>query len=99
MYLAFKSEVLKESYCETAQFWAGYMDIIQMVLTLIRATRKTTLNCMPTLSVCLVLNVHRTHSHQLRIICTCVTDYTHNFVLYTSQMQRTTRAIGFSVSQ
>ena len=26
--------------------WAGYMDIIQMVLTLIRATKKTTLNCM-----------------------------------------------------
>ena len=54
----FKLEVLKDSHCETAQFWARYMDIIQMVLTLIRATRKTTLNCMSALSVCLVPNVH-----------------------------------------
>ena len=42
----------------TAQFWAGYMDIIQMVLTLIRATKKTTLNCMSALSVCIVPIVH-----------------------------------------
>ena len=48
-YHAFKSEVLKDSHCETAQFRAMYMDIIQMVLTLIRATSKTTLNCMSTL--------------------------------------------------
>ena len=34
------------------------MDIIQMVLTLIRATRKTTLNCMSALSVCLVPNAN-----------------------------------------
>ena len=52
IYHAFKSEVLKDSHCEIAQFWARYMDIIQMMLTLIRATRKTTLNfnssiCMP----------------------------------------------------
>ena len=45
-YHAFKSEVLKDSHCEKSQFWARYMDIIQMVLTLIRAPRKTTLNCM-----------------------------------------------------
>ena len=45
-YNAFKSEVLKDSYCETAQFRTRYMDIIQMVLTLIRATRKTILNCI-----------------------------------------------------
>ena len=51
-YHAFKSEVLKDSHYETAQFWARYMDIIQMVLTLVRATRKTTLNCMSALSVC-----------------------------------------------
>ena len=25
-YHAFKSEVLKDSHCETAQFWAKYMD-------------------------------------------------------------------------
>ena len=48
-----------------------------MVLTLIRTTRKTTLNCMSALSVCLVLNVHCTQSQQLRTICTCVTEYTH----------------------
>ena len=62
------------------------MDIIQMVLTLIRATRKTTLNCMPAIFVCLVPNVHCKRSQQLRTICTCVTDYTHKFVWYTSQM-------------
>ena len=38
----FKSEVLKGSHGKIAQFWARYLDIIQMVLTLIRATRKTT---------------------------------------------------------
>ena len=76
-YDAFKSEVLKDSPCETAQFWARYMDIIRMVLILIRATRKTTLNCMSALSVCLV---HCTRSHQLRTIYTCVTYYTHKFV-------------------
>ena len=63
------------------------MDIIQMVLTLIRATRKTTLNCMSSLSVCFVPSGHCTRSHQLRTICTCVTDYTPKFVWYTSQMQ------------
>ena len=71
MYPAFKSEDLKDSHYETAQFWARYMDIIQMVLTLIIATRKTT-------SVCIVPNVHVTRSHQLPTICTCETDYTHN---------------------
>ena len=49
-----------------------------MVLTLIRATRKKTLNSMSSLSVCLVPNVHCKRS-QLRTICTCVTDYTHKF--------------------
>ena len=81
-YHAFKPEVLKDSHFETAQFWTRYMDIIQMVLTLIRATRKTTLNCMSALSVCLVPNVHCKRSQQLRTICTCVTDYTHKFVLH-----------------
>ena len=63
-YHAFKAEVLKDSHCETAQIWARYMYmyIIQMVLTLIRATMKTTLNCFPALSVCLVPNVHYTQS-------------------------------------
>ena len=64
--------------------------MIQMVLTLIRATRKTTLNCMSSLSVCLVPNVPCKRSQQLRTICTCVTDYTHKFD-NTSQMQRTSR--------
>ena len=52
-----------------------------MVLTLIRASRKTTLNCMSSLSVsvCLVPNVHCKQSQQLCTICTCVTDYTHKF--------------------
>ena len=72
-------EVLKDSQCETAQFWARYMDIIQMVLTLIRATRNTTLNCMSSLSVRLVPNVHCKRSQQLRTMCICVTDYTHKF--------------------
>ena len=45
-----------------------------------RATRKTTLNCMPALSICLVPNVHCKHSQQLRTICTCVTDYTNKCV-------------------
>ena len=67
-YHAFKSEVLKDGHCETAQFWAAYMDIIQMVLTLIRATNKTTLNCMSALSVCLVPNVHCKRSQQLRTV-------------------------------
>ena len=64
-YHAFKSEVLKDSHCETAQFWARYMDIIQMVLTLIRDTRKTPLNYMSALSVCLVPKVHCTQSQQV----------------------------------
>ena len=51
-YHAFKAGVLKDSHCEKAQFWARHMYIIQRVLTLIRATRKTTLNCMSALSVC-----------------------------------------------
>ena len=87
----------KERYCETAQFWARYMDIIEMVLPLIRATRKTTLNCMSTLSVFLALNVHCARSHQLRTICTYVTDYTHKFVLY--RCKELLEQNGFSVSQ
>ena len=90
-YHAFKAEGLKDSHCEIAQFWAGYMYIIQMMFTLIRATRKTTLNCLSALYVCLVPNVHCTQSQQLRTICNCVTDYTHTFVWYTSQMQRTSQ--------
>ena len=73
MYHAFKSEDLKDSHYETAKFCARYMEIIQMVLTLIIATRKTT-------SVCIVPNVHVTRSHQQHTICTCETDYTHNNV-------------------
>ena len=97
-YHAFKSEVLKDSHCETAQFWERYMDIIQMALTLIWATRKTTLNCMLALSVCLVPKVHCTQSQQLRTICTCVTDYTHN-LSDTHHRCIELQQNGFSVSQ
>ena len=62
-----------------------------MVFTLIRATKKTTLNCMSALSVCIVPNVNCKRSQQLRTICTCVTDNTYKFIWYTSQMQRTSR--------
>ena len=94
-YHAFKSEVLKDRHGETAQFsiWASYMDIIQMVLTLIGATKKTTLNCMSALSVCLVPNVfffandHNKYAHSVPV--QLITHY--KFVLYTSQMQRTSR--------
>ena len=78
------------------------MDMIQMVLTLIRDTRKTTLNCMSSLSVCLVPNVHCKPSQQLRTICTCVTDYTHKFdthVWYTYRCKELLEQNGFSVSQ
>ena len=71
---------VRESKKWTAQFWAGYMDIIQMVFTLIRATKKTTLNCMSALSVCIVPNVNCKRSQQIRTICTCVTDYTYKFI-------------------
>ena len=50
------------------------------VFTLIRATKKTTLNCMSALSVCIVPNVNCKRSQQLRTICTCVTDYTYKFI-------------------
>ena len=98
-YDAFKAEALKDSHWETAQFWARYMYIIQMVLTLIRATKKTTLNCMSALSVCLVPNVHCTQLQQLHTMCTCLTDNTHKYVWYTLQMQRIFEQNGFSVSQ
>ena len=45
-----------------------------MVFTLNRATKKTTLNCMSALSVCIVPNVNCKRSQQIRTICTCVTD-------------------------
>ena len=97
-YHAFKLEVLKDSHCETAQFWARYMDMIQMMLTLIRATRKATLNCMSSLSVCLVPNVHCKRSQQLRTICTCVTDYTYKFDTH-RRCKEFLEQNGFSVSQ
>ena len=67
-----------------------------MVLTLIRATRKTTLNCMSSLSVCLVPNVHCKRSQQLRTICTCVSDYTQKFDTHRKELLEQN---GFSVSQ
>ena len=74
------------------------MGMIQMVLTLIRATKKTTLNCMSSLSVCLVPNVHCKRSQQLRTICTCVTDYTHKFDTH-RRCKELLEQNGFSVSQ
>ena len=71
-----------------------------MVLTLIRATSKTALNCMPALFVCLVPNIHCTQSQRLRTIGTCVTDYTHKFVWYTvCGCKKLLEQNGFSVSQ
>ena len=69
-----------------------------MVLTLIRATRKTTLNCMSSLSVCLAPNVHCKRSQQLPTICTCVTDYTHKFDIH-RRCKELLEQNGFSVSQ
>ena len=69
-----------------------------MVLTLIRATRKTTLNCMSSLSVCLVPNVHCKRSQQLRTLYTCVTDYTHKFDTH-HRYKELLEQNGFSVSQ
>ena len=74
------------------------MGMIQMVLTLIRAKKKTTLNCMSSLSVCLVPNVHCKQSQQLRTICTCVTDYTHKFDTH-RRCKEFLEQNGFSVSQ
>ena len=72
--------------------------MIQMVFTLIRATRKTTLNCMSSLSVCLVPNVHCKRSQQLRTICTCVTDYTNKFDTH-RRYKELLEQNGFIVSQ
>ena len=63
-YHAFKLEVRTDSNCKTTQFRSRYMDILQMVLTLIRAT----LHCISALSVCLVPIVQCTRSQQLRTI-------------------------------
>ena len=97
-YHAFKAEFLKDSHCETAQFWARYMYINEMVLTLITATRKTTLNRMSALSVCLVPNDHCKRSQQLHTICTCVNDYTHKFDTH-RRCKELLEQNGFSVSQ
>ena len=72
--------------------------MLQMVLTLIRATRKTTLSCMSSLSVSRVPNVHCKQSQQLRTICTCVTDYTHKFDT-NRRRKELLKQNGFSVSQ
>ena len=69
-----------------------------MGLTLIRATRKATLNCMSPLSVCLVPNVHYKRSQQLRTICNCVIDYIHKFDTH-RRCKELLEQIGFSVSQ
>ena len=72
--------------------------MIQMVLTLSRARRKTTLNCMSSLSVCLIPNVHCKRSQQLRTICTCAADYTQNIDTY-RRYKELLKQNGFSVSQ
>ena len=73
--------------------------MIQIALTLIRATRKTTLNCMSSLSLFLVPNVHCKRSQQLSTICTCVTDYTHKFSDTHRRCKELLEQNGFSVSQ
>ena len=90
-YHAFKA---LDSHCETAQFWAMYMYIIQMVLALIRTTRKITLNCMSALSVCFVPNVHCTQSQQLRTICTGVSDYTHKCLIHIADAKNFSNKMG-----
>ena len=72
--------------------------MIQMVLILIRATRKTALNCMSSLYVCLVPNVHCKGSQQLGTICTCVTDYTDKFDTH-RRCKELLKQNWFSVSQ
>ena len=62
------------------------------------AKKKTSLNCMSSLSVCLVPNVHCKRSQQLRTICTCVTDYTHKFDTH-RRCKELLEQNGFSVSQ
>ena len=74
------------------------MGMIQMVLILIRVTKKTTLNCMSSLSVCLVPKVHCKRSQQLCTICTCVAVYTHKFDTH-SRCKELHEQNGFSVSQ
>ena len=59
---------------------------------------KTTLNCMSALTVCLVPKVHCIQSQQLRTICTCVTDYTHN-LSDTHHRCKELQQNGFSVSE
>ena len=72
--------------------------MIQMVLTLIRATRKNNFElhvisiCMP----CSQCSLQRIT--QIRTICTCVTDYTHKFVTY-GRCKELLEQNGFSVSQ
>ena len=70
-----------------------------MVLTLFRATGKTTLNCMSALYVCLVPNVHCKQSQQLRTICICVTDYTNNLFDTHRRCKELLEQNGFGVSQ
>ena len=43
-YSAFKSELLNGTYGKTAQFWSMYMNIIQTILILIRATKENDLD-------------------------------------------------------
>ena len=74
------------------------MGTIQMVLTLIRAKKKTTLKCMSSLSVYLVPKVHCKRSQQLRTICTFVTDYTHKFDTH-RRCKELLEQNGFSVSR
>ena len=69
-----------------------------MVLRLIRATRKATLNCMSSLFVCLVPNVHCKGSQQLHTICTCVNDYTLKLDTH-RRCKDLLEQNGFSVSQ
>ena len=43
-YSTFKDSIRKGSFGKTAQFWIGYMDLIWLILTFIRATKETNYN-------------------------------------------------------
>lgn len=44
LYSEFKDSIRKGEHGKTAQFWLGYMDIIQMVLTFIKASKENNLD-------------------------------------------------------
>ena len=76
------------------------MYIIQMVLTLIRATRKTTLNCMSAVSVCHVpkssLHTITTTTHNMYL---CNRLHSLICLIHIADAKNFSNTMGFSVSQ